>query len=91
MEVVTIREREEEERFIGYHCTYRYENHVVKLEYDISTDTWKIIPDKYHLEDEKQLNIFIERMNKRSLVKMSYTFDERIQQILKVFDDYFLG
>ncbi len=53
MEVVTI--IEEEERFVGYNCIYRYETHEVQLEYDISTEMWTILSDKCHLAEQKKI------------------------------------
>jgi len=92
MQVVTVKENEEtqEERFIGYNCIYRYETHQIKLEYNISTEIWTLVSDKYHTE-EKQLNTLIERINKFSRANRSSTLDRRIQYILEVFDGYFLG
>jgi hypothetical protein len=90
MEVITIKE-EEQERFVGYNCIYRYGIHEVKLEYSISTAMWTIVSDKYHAEEEKQLNIYMERINKFSWVDIGYPLDERIQDILRSFDGYFLS
>lgn len=86
MQVFTVKE----ERSIGYSCTYRYETHEVKLEYNISTEIWTLVFDKYHRE-EKQLNTLIERINKFSRVNRSSTLDRQIEYILKVFDNYFIG
>jgi hypothetical protein len=82
---------EEEERFVGYNCIYRYETHEVQLEYDISTEMWTILSDKCHLAEQKQLNTLIERVNKLSRAYVSSTLDKQIQYILRLFDDYFVG
>jgi len=93
MQVVKVKVNEEEkqeELCIGYSCTYRYETHEVKLEYNISTGIWTLVSDKYHTE-AKQLNTLIERINKFSQVNRNSTLDKQIQYILKVLDGYFLG
>jgi len=89
MEVIT-KNKEQEELVLAYQCIYRYRAHEIKLEYDISTETWEIIHGKYYSEEEKQLNeILIDLENSQSIA--DYTLDEQIQIIIKNFDHYFLG
>ncbi len=52
---------------------------------------WTIVSDKYDAEEEKQLNTYIDRINKFSWIDMGYALDDRIQQILRLFDLYFLS
>jgi hypothetical protein len=83
-------DEEQEELVVAYHCIYHYETHEIKLEYDILTETWEIVRDKYHSEEEKQLNaILIQLENSQSIA--DYTLDEQIQIIINDFDHYFLG
>ncbi len=86
---VSITEVEEEER-VSYRCKYRYRSHEVKLEYDLSTEKWKLASDKYH-SGEKQLKTLVERVNKFSLANRSLILDKQIQYVLEILDGYFLG
>jgi hypothetical protein len=86
MKVVSITEEER----VSYRCKYRYGSHEIKLEYDLSSEKWKLASDKYH-SGEKQLKILVERVNKFSLANRSLTLDKQIQYVLETLDGYFLG
>jgi hypothetical protein len=61
----------------------------VKLEHNVLTEKWTIVNNTNHLEEEKQLNSFIAGNDEFLRVAMGYTLDERIQDMLELFDDYF--
>jgi hypothetical protein len=90
MDVVTTNEEGQEE-VIAYDCIYRYEKFKVKLKYNTSEEKWILVSNKYHSEELKQLEKFLTRVNKSSLVNMGHKLDERIQNILQLFDGYFNG
>ena len=90
MEVVTTNEEGQEE-VIAYDCTYRYEKFKAKLKYNTSEEKWILVSNKYHSEEVKQLETLLARVNKSSLVNMGHKLDERIQNILQLFDGYFNG
>ncbi len=79
----------EEERVI-YKCKYRYQSHEVKLEYDITSEKWKLASGKYQ-PGEKQLKTLIDSINKFGRNNRSLTLNEQVQHALKVFDGHFLG
>ncbi len=90
MKVISITGVEKKQERVSYRCKYRYGSHEVKLEYDLSSEKWKLASDKYH-SGEKQLKILIERINKFSLVNRSLVLDKQIQYVLQTLDGYFLG
>jgi hypothetical protein len=90
MEVDSIKGHEQD-RLIGYNCTYRYESHKIKLRYNTSIDKWIIVLNENHSSADKQLKTLLARINECSWISMGYTLDERIQEILKLFDEYLSG
>ncbi|CAF4148652.1 unnamed protein product, partial [Adineta steineri] len=75
---IIIENREAEQKHVtGYKCVYGYDNYRVKLEYDIRTGRWKIIPQQlsdilFHdiqtLGFNEQIETIIKRLNQQFFV-----------------------
>jgi hypothetical protein len=77
MAMVLENQEGEPERAIGYTCIYRCGTHRVKLDYDIATRCWKIIPEEWS-------SILLNDLQ-------SLTLEEQIQTIIQRLDQQFLG
>ena len=78
----------EDERFIGYTCLYRSDEHRLKLHFDIDTATWKTNAEDFYPEDEQQmLHLLFDDLNHIRCL----TLDQQIQLIIHRFEQYFAG
>ncbi len=83
MAVIVEKTEDEQEQAIGYDCIYCYGTHRIKLEFDIKTGLWKIIPLETYDDGEKLESVFDDIQ--------FLTLDQQIQIIIKRFDQHFLG